>query len=317
VSMSKVEITDECLVQALARVLLNLFHSTDDSSVRKNKLLLPSTLPPSLRLAVRTWLKYYSIETIVVGLDVSTGRVSFDQLEAIKADEVLAIIMSYPNFFGVLENVAEISAWAHQKGIKTIMVADALLLSYLKPPAQLTQNIDFTLCDLQPLGLPVHNKGTAPSLIAGSEHRFNDYSASYMKSAASISELMKIQVFFYSLAVEPLQHACRQANENLTQLVEQLLQIAGISLKFSVPVVNECVLHFEGIDLKRALQILAGHNILAGYPLGEDYPELDNCLLIHCTDQHDEAQIARLVDKITTVVKNLSAAACPVKPKFT
>ena len=34
------------------------------------------------------------------------------------------------------------------------------------------------------------------------------------------------------------------------------------------------------------LRALAAHNVLGGYPLGEDYPELGDALLIAATEAH-------------------------------
>ncbi len=323
VGMENAKVLGECLSQVLKDLLLELYsHEQQAGTGIRQKVLLAASMPPGLRSALRTQLKYQCIETVVIGFDTLTGQVSRSQLEELVADDLLAILLPYPNFFGVLENVADVADWAQQYGIKTIVLSDALSLTYLKPPAQLSEYIDYTLCDLQPLGFPLSRKGNALTLRADSANseKANVDKARLDKTIEPgllINELMTIQSFFACQSANQIQQAGKLAQQNLTSLIEKLVQIPAVSLKFESAFTHECVIHFDSIDLNRALQILAGHNILAGYPLGDEFPELENCLLIHCTDQHDLSMIDRFVQKMATVVKNLSTAGCPVKPKFT
>ncbi len=323
VGMKNAEVLGECLSHVLKDLLLELYsHEQQTGTGTRQKVLLPASMPPDLRSALRTLLKYQCIETVVIGFDTVTGRVSRSRLEELVTDDLLAIILPYPNFFGVLENVDDVADWAQQSGVKTIVVSDALSLTYLKSPAQLSEYIDFTLCDLQPLGFPLSRKGSALTLLsdsANSEKAKVDKARldKTIEPGSLVNELMTIQSFFTCQSANQIQQAGKLAQQNLTSLIEKLVQIPAVSLKFESAFTHECVIHFDSIDLNRALQILAGHNILAGYPLGDEFPELENCLLIHCTDQHDLSKIDRFVQKMATVVKNLSTAGCPVKPKFT
>ncbi len=314
--MENVKILGEGLVQALCDMILELRNANDQTSSGKVSVLLPATLPPQLRLALRTLLKFHSIETVVIGFDTGSGRVSVSQPESLALEGVLAVLLPYINFFGVLEDVAEMAAWARQNGIKTCVIADPLVMAYLKPPAQYCDSIDYLFADLQPLGLALCKKGIGATLRAGSAEDSQQEFESYTALQSMQQDLITIQTFLKYYTAEQLQLIYLQSHKNLVLLLEQLLQIPGIRLKFDAPHLNECVLELDGIDVSRVLQILSGHNILAGYALEDEYPELSNCLMLHCTDQHDESQIERFVQKMATVIKNLSTAACPVKPKF-
>lgn len=314
--MENVKILGESLAQALCDLILALRNGNDQTSNRKASVLLPAALPPQLRLALRTLLKYHSIETVVIGFDSSCGRISLPQPESFEQEGVLAILLPYINFFGVMEDVAGVSAWARQNGIKTCVIADPLVMAYLKPPAPLCGSIDYLFADLQALGLPLCKKGIGVTLGAGLADDSSHGAESFTGLRPIRHDLVTIQTFLKCQTAEQLQLTYLQSHKNLILLLEQLLQIPEISLRFNAPHLNECVLQLDGIDVGRALQILSGHNILAGYALDDEYPELSNCLMLHCTDQHDESQIERFVQKMATVIKNLSTAACPVKPKF-
>lgn len=304
------------IASVLSDLLKQLYSLKLATGLHRRKIILPSSIPPSLRHALRTQLRYQSIETVAIDFDKTSGCISREQLEELDSNEILAIVFSYPNFFGVLEDVSAIANWAREKQVETLVVADALALTYVKSPAQLSEQIDYMVSDLQPLGLPLHRKGNAPTLLAGGKNQLAALKNSDV-SFALFEQLVTLRTFLTSQSAQLLGQAYLQAHRNLSRLLAGMLEIENISLRFSSSGLNECVIHIDQIELGRALQILTGHNMLAGYPLVDDYPELDGCLLIHCTDQHDEVGIERLVAKMKTVVKNLSTAGCPVKPKFT
>lgn len=318
VSMPYVQVIPQGLCQVAQDLLLELYkHQQAAGTQVRRKVLLPSTLSPGFRHALQTLLKFHSIESVITGFDITTGRLDSSQLEYMDTDDLLAMVFPYTNFFAVLEDVAGIAEWARRHSVKTIVLSDAQSLCYLKPPAQLTDAIDFMLCDLQPLGLALNKKNNAFTLLAASDCSAKNKLIEPADACVLMRELVTVQAFFSCQSAQQIQQTGTLSRENLNRLIEQLTQIPGVSLKFNSANTCECVIHFAGIDLARALQILSGHNILAGYALGDDYPELANCLLIHCTDQHNGSMIERLVLKLSTVVKNLSTAACPVQPKFT
>ena len=113
-----------------------------------------------------------------------------------------------------------------------------------------------------------------------------------------------------------LQHSAELSNSTLHKLVEKLTEIDGVEKKFISESLNECVIKIAGLDIEKGLKMLAGHNIVFGYILQNEYPGLTNCLLISCSDLHSNEDLEKLVSKVATMVKNLSTAGCPVKPKF-
>jgi glycine dehydrogenase subunit 1 len=58
-------------------------------------------------------------------------------------------------------------------------------------------------------------------------------------------------------------------------------------------------------------------DILGGYPLGEDYPELENCLLLCATETKSDEDIARLVENLQRIIgRNSDKPVCTkLKPQ--
>ena len=61
---------------------------------------------------------------------------------------------------------------------------------------------------------------------------------------------------------------------------------------------------------------LNAHNILPGYALAQDYPELADTLLVCATEKRSDADIAMYADHLGRIIKTQTAAGCPVKPKM-
>jgi glycine dehydrogenase subunit 1 len=64
------------------------------------------------------------------------------------------------------------------------------------------------------------------------------------------------------------------------------------------------------------LRSLAAHNILGGYDLGTDYPELGPAILVCATELRAEEDIAAYSTKLARVIATRTQARCPVEPKF-
>ena len=77
---------------------------------------------------------------------------------------------------------------------------------------------------------------------------------------------------------------------NTQKLVNALTEIDGVECVFSGPRFHEAVLRLPQ-DADSVLAALTTRNILGGFALGEDYPELQDCILVCATEMRTEADI--------------------------
>lgn len=304
------------IVTVLASLLKSINDSSQPSDLKGSvKILLPATMSPAIRNALRSQLKVYSIDPVVTDFDKKSGCLTLQQLEQFQPGEIAAIVLPWPNFFGLLEDFEAISRWAKSIGATVIGLVNPLLFAYLRSPADLSRDgVDYLVGDCQVFGLPMNRSGVAPCFVSAKMQRL--LPASLPCDSGSTYDLETIQSCLSVMGAGGLLNSVVRARKNLTQLIDKLQKITGISIRFSSTPIHECVIRIAQIDLEKALKILAGHNMVCGYSLADDYPELGDCVLIHCNDRHNEADIEKLSGKLSTVVKNLSTAACPVKPKF-
>src|SRR5439155_14629061 len=74
------------------------------------------------------------------------------------------------------------------------------------------------------------------------------------------------------------------------------LEAAGVALPFNAPFFNEFVVRAPAAA--RAWEALARDGVVAGFPLGRWYPELEGGLLLCVTETHTPEQVDRLVEAL-------------------
>jgi glycine dehydrogenase subunit 1 len=101
--------------------------------------------------------------------------------------------------------------------------------------------------------------------------------------------------------------------EGLVELGELLLQrtayarealsaIEGVELLHSQPVVREFAVALDaGVDA--VIERCAAEGVNPGYPLGRDYPEYGNGLLVAITEQRSKSDIDRLASTLQAAVR--------------
>jgi glycine dehydrogenase subunit 1 len=78
--------------------------------------------------------------------------------------------------------------------------------------------------------------------------------------------------------------------------------VEGIDLLHEAPVVREFAVRLDGAPVDRVLERCAERGIAAGYPLGRDYPEYEDGLLVAITERRTKAQIDDLAEVLAAAV---------------
>jgi len=127
---------------------------------KSRKILLPESVNPSYRRTTKTIVKGQNIELVPVAYDAASGQSSLDAFKASSGEDITAVVIQQPNFFGTLEDVDAITDWAHENNILVIAVVNPLTLAVLKPPGEWGEKgVDIACGDGQPLGAPLASGG--------------------------------------------------------------------------------------------------------------------------------------------------------------
>ncbi len=100
-----------------------------------------------------------------VDFDRSAGRTLLESLQPYNGQDVTALVVQQPNFFGNLEEADELTDWAHRNNILLIAVVNPISLALLKAPGQWgtaaagNHGADIVCGEGQPLGVPLSAGG--------------------------------------------------------------------------------------------------------------------------------------------------------------
>ncbi len=103
---------------------------------RKNKVVMSSAINPQYISVVKTYIQNLNAEIIFIDIDKKTGSISSNLLEQNLADDVAAVVVQSPNFYGVIEDMEELSKVVKTKHCLFIAVVNPASLGILKSPGE-------------------------------------------------------------------------------------------------------------------------------------------------------------------------------------
>ncbi|MEK6551118.1 MAG: aminomethyl-transferring glycine dehydrogenase subunit GcvPA, partial [Pseudomonadota bacterium] len=127
---------------------------------KSRRILMPATVHPIYRRVVQAIVKNQGIELVELPYDKDGGHTSPESLKRFEGQELAALVIPQPNFFGVLEEVDVLTDWAHAQGALVVGVVNPTALAILKPPGQWgAKGADIAVGEGQPLGIPLSSGG--------------------------------------------------------------------------------------------------------------------------------------------------------------
>ena len=290
---------------------------------RKTVLLSPA-LNPQYRQTARTYLQY--ADTRFLGEDLPLDSAP-DALIPLLSEEVALVIVQYPDFFGRIYDLSALIRAAHEKGALVAVAANPIALGLLTPPGDM--DADIVMGEGQPLGIPlsfggpylgyfttrkklVHKmagrivgesvdtrgqRAYVMTLTAREQHIKREHATSNICSNQGLMALAAA-VYLSLLGKRGLRQVAELCYHKAHYAAEKIAAIPGFSLKFETPFFNEFVVKTPE-PLDDILAHLLEHGILGGYDLGQDYPELQNHLLVAVTEMNSREEIDALVDVLS------------------
>ena len=316
---------------ALAEAILMAVRTNRRSKSRR--ILVPQALHPAYLDTVRTIVRNQKIELEVIPFDAKGGHTDPAALQAWVGEDVTALVIPQPNFFGVLEEVDALTEWATANGALSIAVVNPVALAALKPPGQWGETgVDICCGEGQPLGVPIASGGPyfgfmcarqrharqMPGRIVGRTVDADGQTGfsltlqareQHIRRSKATSNICTNQGLMVTAATihmallggEGLQRVAASCHENTNRLVERLGGIEGVEPVFDRPAFHERVLRLP-IPAADALRALAAHDILGGYDLSERYPELGNALLVCATERRTDEEMDAFRDNLARVI---------------
>lgn len=291
----------------------------------RTRILCLGAVHPHYLATAKTIISPQGVEIESVPLSPETGQANLADC----ADDVAAVVIQQPNFYGVLEQVDAITEMAQASGALVIAVVNPTSLAVLKSPGDWgTQGADIVVGEGQPLGVPTAGGGpyfgfmcTRKSMIrqlpgrivgrtrdAGGQTGFTltlQTREQHIRRARATSNICTNQgllvvaatLYMSLLGAEGLARVARASHRNTLLLKDRLTRIKGVEVVFDSPFFHECLLRLP-VSPEPLVCWLAAEGILAGLAVADLTLNLDNGLLVCATEIIEPEDIEVLAERL-------------------
>ena len=286
------------------------------------RILVPATVNPVWRKVAQVITEGQRLQLELIPFDPARGTTDPKSLERYTGQDITALVIQQPNFFGQLEDVEALTRWARDNGALVIAAVNPVSLALLAPPGEWGEGgADIACGDAQPFGVPLSSGGPyvgfmasrmehvrqMPGRIAGRTVDADGRPGftltlqareQHIRRGKATSNICTNQGLLMTAATihlallgpAGLERVARACIARTGELVAALTGIDGIRAAFAGPRFHEAVLQLDR-PVAPLLESLAAEGIIGGYDLSRDYPELGHALLTCATETRTSADI--------------------------
>jgi glycine cleavage system P protein (glycine dehydrogenase) subunit 1 len=295
---------------------------------KRDKVILSPALHPQYRQTIRTYTEGSPI--ILIGDDEHADlKTSPDSLIQLIDSDTAVVIVQYPDFFGRIYDYTKLADAAHAVGALLAVSVNPIALGLFKTPGSM--NADIVTGEGQPLGIPlsfggpylglfatrkefvrkmagrltgetIDNRGQKAyvlTLTAREQHIRREKATSNICTNQGLMALAST-VYMSLLGKNGLRQVAELCFYKAHYAAERIANLPGYSLWSPTTFFNEFVIHCPA-PASEINDLLLDHDILGGYDLSQDYPDLVNHILIAVTEMNACEQIDRLVEVLAEV----------------
>src|SRR3954464_4656661 len=268
---------------------------------RKSKslrILVPRTVNPMYRRVAVSTAGNQGVRFGEVPYSPESGLTPMEALKKYEGEDITALVIQQPNFFGQLEDVDAITDWAHANGTMVIASVNPTSLAILKPPGEWgAKGADIACGDCQPLGVPLSSGGPyagflttrmenvrqMPGRIVGRTVDANGKQGfaltlqareQHIRRGKATSNICTNQgllvtaatIYLSLLGPEGMARVANECHRNTQELVAALTRVKGVRLAFDKPRFHEAVLLLDR-PVAPVLAELARRGIVGGFDL--------------------------------------------------
>jgi len=295
----------------------------------RQRVLVARSVHPEYRDVLTTYAKNSGLHVEEIGYAID-GTVDRKALQTSLKDDVAAVVVQSPNFFGVIEAVSELAAPAHAAGAMLVVaIAEGVSLGLVKAPA----DADIVAMEAQSFGLAPSYGGPfagvvasrdkfvrqMPGRLAGQtvdsegkrgfvltlatreQHIRREKATSNICTNQALCALAAT-VHLTLLGKEGLREMAQQNLAKAQYAMSELEKIPGVRRKFAAPFFNEFT-----VELPRSVKMLNAsllrEKIIGPLALGTSYPELTKHGLVCVTETTSRTEIDRFAVALRRVLE--------------
>lgn len=306
---------------------------------KSQRILVPAAVNPDYREVLQAVAGGQNLAFELLPYDPQGGTTTTASLEKYRGQDITALVIQQPNFFGSLEDVDALTDWAHEAGMLVIAVVNPMSLAVLKPPGEWgKRGADIVCGEGQPLGVPLSSGGPyfgfmttrlehvrqMPGRIVGRTVDLDGKPGftltlqareQHIRRSKATSNICTNQGLLVTAATIYLSlvgpHGLTQVAATCVQrsaeLVAALAKVPGVRIAFDAPRFHEAVLLLDR-PVRGVLEALAARGIVGGVDISRDYPSLGHALLVCATETRTPDDIATYARALADVMQSAAAA---------
>jgi len=291
----------------------------------RRKIILSPAIHPQYRQVVRTYTQGMGLE-IVGDQALNNGAQS---LAATLDANTALLAVQYPDFFGRIQDFGPLAEAAHTVGALLCVVVNPLALGYLKPPSEF--GADVVVAEGQPLGIPLSyggpylgifttrqeyvrkmagrlvgetldsrgQRGYVLTLTPREQHIRREKATSNICTNQGLLALA-VTVYLSVMGPKGLQRVAELCYRKAHYAAQQIARLDGFRIWNEGPFFHEFVVQCPR-PVKEINDGLLDYDVLGGYDLGQDYPELAGHMLLAVTEMNSKEDIDELVELLPEV----------------
>lgn len=295
------------------------------SQRKRRKVLIGRTLHPHYRGVVDQYLESQDVELVTIPF-LADGTLDHGFLSEAIDEDTVCVLLQYPNFLGVIDQIAEVSSKIKEKGALLILCANPLVYGLYQSAAEL--GADIAVGDMQPFGLPLQYGGPYVGYIACSQNLVRQMPGRIVgetldskgrrgfvltlqareqhirreKATSNICTNQALAALATLLGVlwygpEGVKKLALTNYQRSGYLKERLTSLPGVSALTQAPHLNEFVIKVDK-PLDKLMARCREENIVPGLELKRYFPELSSHLLICATETKSKEQLDRFVEVV-------------------
>jgi glycine dehydrogenase subunit 1 len=286
---------------------------------KRNKIVLSPGIHPQYREVVRTYLQGQQLEIV--------GDESLEHDPATHIDESTSMVaVQYPDFFGNIQDLKALGESAQEAGALLCVVANPIALGMLKPPSEF--GADIVVGEGQPLGIPLSFGGPYIGFFAAKQEYVRKIAGrlvgetvdsrgqrgyvmtltpreQHIRRGRATSNICTNQGLMALAVTAYLSTVGRAGLKQVAELcyhkahyaAQEINQLDRYKLWNQDPFFHEFVVRCPR-PVAEINEALLDHDIIGGYDLGRDYPELADHMLIAVTELNFKEEIDDLVEAL-------------------
>lgn len=295
----------------------------------RTKVALAGNLHPEYVQVVDTYIRNAGISKVMLPFNDETGTLRLDALAELN-QEIGAVIVQSPNFFGGIEELQKIAEATHKIGaLFVVVVAEAMSLGLLQSPGK--AGADIVCGETQSFGIPMSfggsycgffatnekyqrqipgrlvgmasdgqgRQGFVLTLATREQHIRREKATSNICTNQGLYALMST-VYLSTLGRRGVREAAEQNVQKSHYAARRIAELKGYRVRFSANFFNEFAVvgPAPAADLLRQLR---EEKIIGGLELARFFPEMKNEFLVCVTETVTREEIDRLVAALAAV----------------